>query len=221
MADLHGRLRPARKPDDRGLTLIEMLITMAIFSIAMVMVTTAVIKVQRYASDAQGSASANGELSAALADIDKQVRSGNVLYSPANEVIPSSCTASGTDAGSCMRVFTQANGVERCVQWQLIVDPVNTTRSIVRSRSWSPTWQTDGAYTAWVTKARNLLLTPSLPPFSLAGAVTSSSSRYLQVRFEAVDPRRKGAVVLTSALAGRNTNYGYDAGLCSPVPPST
>lgn len=219
MADPLKRLRPKR--DDKGLTLIEMLITMAIFGVAMAMVTTAVIKVQRYASNTQGSASANGELSAALADIDKQVRSGNVLYSPANETIPATCTASGTDAGTCMRVFTQANGVQRCVQWQLVVDPTKSTRSILRSRSWSPTWQTDGATTGWVTKARNLVRTPSAPPFSLAGAATSSSSRYLQVRFEAVDPRRPAPVVLTSALAGRNTNYGYDAGLCSPIPPST
>ena len=82
-------------------------------------------------------------------------------------------------------------------------------------------WQTDGIYTSWATKARGLLLAPSQPPFTLQGAVTSSSSRYLSVRFEAKDPRRPGAVVLTSALAGRNTNYGFDAGLCSPVPASS
>lgn len=215
------RLRATSRGDESGLTLVELLITMAIFSVAMTMVTTAVIKVQRFASDAQGSAGANGEVTLALADIDKQVRSGNVLYSPANETVPSSCTASGTDAGTCMRVFTQANGFQRCVQWQLIADPANPARAILRSRSWSPSWQTDGNLAGWVTKARNLVRTPSAAPFSLAGAATSSSSRYLQVRFEAVDPRRAGAVVLSSALAGRNTNYGYDAGLCSPIPPST
>jgi prepilin-type N-terminal cleavage/methylation domain-containing protein len=224
MASLVARLRVAPRRDDQGLTLIELLITMAIFSVAMVLVTTAVIKVQRYASDTQGSASANGQLSAALADIDKQVRSGNVLYTPANETIPSSCApfpTGSTNAGTCMRVFTQANGVQRCVQWQLIVDPVNATRSILRSRSWSPTWETDGATTGWVTKARELVRTPSSAPFELQGNAGAASSRYLQVRFEAIDARRKGPAVLTSFLAGRNTNYGYDAGLCSPVPPST
>jgi prepilin-type N-terminal cleavage/methylation domain-containing protein len=221
MRSLRNRISAPREEREGGFTLIEMLITMVIFGLATGLVVKAVGKVERFASDAQGSADANSEVRLALADIDRQVRSGNVLYSPANEVTPTTCTATGTDAGSCMRVYTQANGVQRCVQWQVLPDPAKPTTSLIRSRSWSPTWQTDGSYTSWATKARGLLLTPSVPPFTLQGAVTSSSSRYLTVRFEAKDPRRPGAVVLTSALAGRNTNYGYDAGLCSPVPPSS
>ena len=209
------------RDEQEGFTLIELLITMVVFGLAMTLVTKAVSKVEHFANDAQGSADANGEVRLALDDIDRQVRSGNVLYSPANETSPSTCTASGTDAGTCMRVYTQANGTQRCVQWQVLPDPTSATTSIIRSRSWSPTWQTDGSYTSWVTKARGLQRTPSIAPFTLQGAVTSSSSRYLSVRFEAKDPRRPGSVVLTSALAGRNTNYGYDAGLCSPVPPGS
>jgi prepilin-type N-terminal cleavage/methylation domain-containing protein len=220
LARLRGRIHEGRG-DDSGFTLVELLITMAVFGLAMTVVTKAVGQVEHFANDAQGSASANGEVRLALDDIDRQVRSGNVLYSPANETVPSTCTSTGTDAGTCMRVYTQANGLQRCVQWQVLADPSSSNTSIIRSRSWSPTWQTDGIYSSWVTKARGLLRTPSAAPFTLQGAVTSSSSRYLTVRFEARDPRRPGAVVLTSALAGRNTNYGYDAGLCSPVPPSS
>jgi prepilin-type N-terminal cleavage/methylation domain-containing protein len=220
MRRLRARLGIDREEQESGFTLVELLITMVVFGLAMTMVTKAVGKVERFAGDAQGSADANSEVRLALDDIDRQVRSGNVLYSPANETSPSSCTATGSDAGTCMRVYTQANGVQRCVQWQVLPDPAKPTTSIIRSRSWSTTWQTDGSYTQWATKARGLLLTPSVAPFTLQGAVTSSSSRYLSVRFEAKDPRRPGAVVLTSALAGRNTNYGFDAGLCSPVPPS-
>ncbi|MDP9181277.1 MAG: prepilin-type N-terminal cleavage/methylation domain-containing protein [Actinomycetota bacterium] len=220
MRRLRARLGLAQAAES-GFTLIELLVTMIVFGLAMTMVTKAVSKVEHFAGDAQGSADANGEVRLALDDIDRQVRSGNVLYSPANETTPSSCSASGTDAGTCMRVYTQANGVQRCVQWQVLADPSKPTTSIIRSRSWSPTWQTDGITTEWATKARGLLLTPSTVPFTLQGAVTSSSSRYLSVRFEAKDPRRPGAVVLTSALSGRNTNYGYDAGLCSPVPPTS
>lgn len=206
--------------DEEGFTLIELLICMAVFSVAMIIVTKAVTRVQVYARDAQGSADANSEARQALADIDRQVRSGNVLYSPANETSPSTCTAVGTDAGTCMRVYTQANGLERCVQWQVLSDPAVAGTSIIRSRSWSPTWQTDGNYTAWATKARGLVGTASGPPFKLQGAATSTSSRFLVVQFEARDPRRPGAaVLLTSSLSGRNTNYGYDAGLCSPAPP--
>lgn len=222
MRDRWQRLTHQRTEDDAqaGFTLIELLITMVIFGLAMGLVTSAVTKVQTYARDAQGSADANSELRLALADIDKQVRSGNVLYSPASETSPSTCTASGSDAGTCMRVYTQANGLERCVQWQVLRDASNPTRALLRSRSWSTSWQTDGKYTGWVVKARNLVDAQAVAPFTLLGAATTSSSRYLQVRFEAVDPRRRGSSVITSAVAGRNTNYGYDAGLCSPAPPT-
>jgi prepilin-type N-terminal cleavage/methylation domain-containing protein len=220
MRELRARLGLAEEREG-GFTLIELLITMIVFGLAMTLVTKAVSKVERYANQAQGSADANGEVRLALDDIDRQVRSGNVLYSPANETTPSSCTATGTDAGTCMRVYTQANGMQRCVQWQVLADAAHPGTSLIRSRSWSPTWQTDGSYTTWATKARGLVPTPSVQPFTLQGAVTSSSSRYLSVRFEAKDPRRPGSVVLTSALSGRNTNYGFDAGLCNPVPPSS
>lgn len=221
MRERWERLRRGDQRGEAGFTLVELLITMVIFGLAMGLVANAVTKVETYARDAQGSADANAELRLALADIDKQVRSGNVLYSPANETSPSSCTASGTDSGTCMRVYTQANGTERCVQWQVLTDPANPSVTLLRSRSWATSWQTDGNYTDWVVKARNLVGSPSTAPFSLQGAATSSSSRYLQVRFEAKDPRRAGSAVLTSALAGRNTNYGYDAGLCSPAPPTS
>ena len=220
MLKLRAAIRGRRdQADSSGFTLIELLICMIVFSIAMVIVTKAVNQVQLFVRDAQGSADANSEGRLALADIDRQVRSGNVLYSPANETSPSTCTAIGTDAGTCMRVYTQANGLERCVQWQVLPDGTTGT-NLLRVRSWSPTWQTDGKYTSWTTRARKLVNVTGTPPFKLQGAATASSSRFLVVQFEAKDPRRPGkSVVINSALSGRNTNYGYDAGLCSPAPP--
>ena len=211
-----------RPTGDGGLTLIELLVTMAILSGAMAIVTSAIIGVQRYAGDVQGSSDANSEARQAVAQIDRQVRSGNVLYSPANETEPSSCVPTGTDAGTCMRVYTLANGTERCVQWQVLQDPEDATSDVLRSRSWSPSWQTDLNYTGWTVQARDLVRDESAPPFTLQGAVTASSSRFLVVEFQAKDPRRPGKpVILTSSLAGRNTNYGYDGGLCTPAPPTS
>jgi prepilin-type N-terminal cleavage/methylation domain-containing protein len=219
MLSLLNRTRERR--DDGGFTLTETLVAMIVFAIAIAMVYTALIKVQKYTVNVQGSADANFELRQALAVIDRQVRSGNVLYSPANETSPSTCTAVGTSAGTCMRVYTQANGAQRCVQWQVIANPAKPGTQMLRSRSWSPDWQTDNSYTGWQTDARNLIATPSQAPFTLQGAVNAYSQRYLVVRFEAKDPRRGNApAVITDALAGRNTNYGYDSGLCNPAPPA-
>src|SRR3954451_7047958 len=220
MLSLMTRKRDRR--DDGGFTLTETLVAMIVFAIAIAMVTTALIKVQKYTADVQGSADANFQLRQSIAVIDRQVRSGNVLYSPANETSPSSCTASGTSAGTCMRVYTQANGAQRCVQWQVLADPAHPGTQVLRSRSWSPDWVTDSAYTGWQTVAGNLIGTPSGPPFTLQGAVNAYSQRYLVLRFEAKDPRRGSKpAVITDSLAGRNTNYGYDSGLCSPAPPAS
>lgn len=206
---------------DSGFTIIEMLISMIVFGVAIAMVYTVLLKVQSYTTDVQGSADANFELRQSIAVIDRQVRSGNVLYSPANETTPSTCTPSGTDAGTCMRVYTQANGLERCVQWQVLADPAHAGTQMLRSRSWSPDWQSDGNFTTWTIEARGLMGTPSTAPFTLQGAVNTYSSRYLVVRFEAKDPRRGNApAVITTSLSGRNTNYGYDGGMCNPAPPS-
>ena len=72
------------------------------------------------------------------------------------------------------------------------------------------------------TDARGMIPVPSKPPFTLQGAVNAYSSRFLVVRFEAKDPRRGNVpAVITTSLAGRNTNYGYDSGLCNPAPPAS
>ena len=70
---------------DDGVSLPELLVTMAIFSLVMSIVFTAMISVQRQTAKVENSAAAVSQVRAGLAQIDKQVRSGNVLYSPADE----------------------------------------------------------------------------------------------------------------------------------------
>ncbi len=153
-----------------------------------------------------------------LAQIDRQVRSGNVLYSPAGELGTTGCTATTVppsavpNAGNCMRVYTQANGVQRCVQWQVV-------GGFLRSRSWSPTWQTDGLVSSWQTVAYNVVNASTAPPFALQGSTTSYGARLVDVSLHVQSPNTRGpATRITSSLSGRNTHYGYDPGLCSPVP---
>jgi prepilin-type N-terminal cleavage/methylation domain-containing protein len=210
-----------RLAGDDGVSLPELLVTMAIFSIVMSIVFTAMISVQKQTGQVEATAGAVSQVRLGLAQIDKQIRSGNVLYSPADEPAGvASCTASGT-SGTCMRVYTQTHGTQRCVQWQVIADPDHPGTNMLRSRGWASTWTTDGNVSPWSTVARGLNASPSVMPFTLQGGATAYKSRLLDVRLEAVDTRRPGRfTVITSSLAGRNTNYGYDTGLCSPVPPA-
>ena len=213
---MRERLRLIGRRDD-GFTLIETAVVMVVFGLAIAMVMQSLIRTQRLTNDLSATADSVSEVRQALAQIDRQIRSGNVLYSPANEPTALGCTAIGTNAGSCMRVYTQANGAERCVQWQVLADPAHPGTDLLRSRSWSPAWQIDGLVTDWGTVARGLQPTASAP-FTLQGADTPYSSRLLDVHLEAWDARRQAPTLIESSLSGRNTNYGYDPGQCSPQP---
>ena len=218
MASLRARLHLGR--DDGGLTLVELLVSMAIFSLCMTVVFGAVIVVVRKSSDVQKSADASSQLRLAIAQIDRQVRSGNVLFSPALEATPSSCTTNAANSGTCMRIFTQSNGDEKCVQWQITSDPADPTSKLLRTRSWASDWQLSGNLTPWSTVARGLRLS-STDPFLLQGASTAYKERLLDVRLEAYDSRRKTAIVEQSSMSGRNTSYGYTSSQCDPVPPTS
>ena len=210
--------RRACRRDDDGVTLVELLISMAIFSLIIAMTYSVLITIQRQTKDTTARADTVADARLALQQIDRQVRSGNVLYSPANETGTTGCTATTVapsltaNAGNCMRIYTQANGDQRCVQWQV-------TGGVLRSRSWSPTWTTDGLVTDWGVVAHNTVNTSTEPPFILQGGSTAYGSRLVDIELRVNAPGSKGLPVdVTSSLSGRNTAYGYDPGICSPVP---
>ena len=224
---MRKRLRDVRRHDDEGFSLIELLVSMIVFTIAISMIYAVVNLVQTKTSKVESSAEAVSQLRQGLADIDRQVRSGNVLYAPGNEAVGVDSTIGCTtpladpNSGSCMRIFTQVDGIARCVQWQLLGDSNRPGTAQLRSRFWTPKWQTMplGAVSGWRVVARGLAASPSKAAFTLAGGGVYGA-RLLEVHLEAVDPRRSTPIIITSSLAGRNTNYGYDAGQCTPVPPS-
>lgn len=218
-------------PRDAGMTLTELLVSMVIFTIAIAMVFSAVILTMQWSRDTQQTADANTELRQALAQIDRQVRSGNVLFSPAEE--PSHLAtcytigAASDQAGSCMRIFTQSNGDEKCVQWQIVEDlAAGVGTHLLQTRSWEREWQTSGVVSGWRTVARDLVFDPAGPvdqaPFTLLGTNNANpyGDRSLLVNLQVMDERRDVPISITATLTGRNTSYGYDNGECIPVPPA-
>jgi prepilin-type N-terminal cleavage/methylation domain-containing protein len=191
------------------MTLVEMLISMTIFSIVIAAAYSVLFTVQRQTKDTTSRSDSVSESRLGIAQMDRQIRSGNVLYDPANDV------ALGYPMS--MRVYTQANSDEKCVQWQVI-------GGLLRMRSWSTGWQTDGLVSNWGTVARNVVNSASVPaesPFTLAGAATAYSARVVNVRLLVKDPKAGGRPVdVKTSLTGRNTVYGYDQSVCSPIPPA-
>lgn len=214
-------LRTRTSDDERegGFTLTELLVSMTVFSICMAVALSAVLLALDKSNDVQQSGDAAGQVRLALAQIDRQVRSGNVLFSPSNEPAHvASCTSGASNSGTCMRIFTQSNGPEKCVQWQILPDPAAPSTNVLRTRSWALDWQSTNDYTTWSTVV-NGLATPSSDPFVLEGASSPYKERLLNVSIEAWDARREKPVTITSSLSGRNTTYGYDSNQCTPVPP--
>ncbi|HEY4752552.1 MAG TPA: type II secretion system protein [Candidatus Limnocylindrales bacterium] len=211
-----------RKPldrSDRGFTMVELLVSMMIFSICIVMVTSALILVVRKYNDVQKTADAESTLRLAVAQIDRQVRSGNVLYTPAGETTTGCTGDAATNSGTCMRIYTQANGVQKCVQWQVLDDTAHPGTKLLRSRSWDPAWTTTGDVSAWGVVAHGLKL-DSTNPFRLEGASTPYKERLLDVRLLALDSRTGRTITVQESLSGRNTSYGYSGTDCTPVPPA-
>lgn len=195
---------------------------MTIFTIVITIVMGALITLITVSNGAFNRADAQSEIRVGLADISKQMRSGNVLFSPKDEptaVLSCIKAADGTDRGSCMRIFTQTNGVSRCVQWQVLeVSPGGNGKAILRTRNWDPLWSTSNDVTPWRTVARGLTLDATNPPFELQGAATPYDRRLLDVGLKSYDADRDINVSIASSISGRNTSYGYDTGRCEPVP---
>src|SRR5450830_1404899 len=168
-----ARRRQLRSADDRGHTLVELLVSMTIFGSVIALTMGAVIVLVELSREVTTPADAQSEVRLGLADISKQMRSGNVLFSPKDETTPASCkpATDGSDRGSCMRIYTQTNGTPRCVQWQVLEGtPAGGGHSILRTRSWIPS--APAGVTDWSTVARGLTLDLADPPFELQGAST-------------------------------------------------
>ncbi|MGH8869300.1 MAG: PilW family protein [Actinomycetes bacterium] len=187
------------------MTMVELLVVMAMFSGLLTIVYGVLITIQHQTADTVRRADAVDQARIGLAEIDRQVRSGNVLYDP----------ASTDELPLAMRVYSQANGARRCVQWQVF-------DGHLRMRSWEGS--TSGGYSnvsAWRTVARNLVNTAGTPPFQLEGASSPYGSRLINVRLLVKTPDSGGQPIeVQSSLSGRNTQYGYNPGTCTPIPPA-
>jgi type II secretory pathway pseudopilin PulG len=202
------------------MTLTELLVAMIVFGMAMTMIMGAVVAVLRVTRGAEAASDAAFNTRQALAIIDRQVRSGNVLFSPADEagLLVGLCSDMGSNSGNCMRIFTQSNGEEKCVQWAVVPDPDGDDTYLLQMRSWRADWQTSGAVEDWGVNARGLVLDGA--PFTLdIGPAGIYGERLLRVHLLARNAENGKDVSIDASISGRNTTYGYTGAQCLPVPP--
>lgn len=184
---------------EAGFTLTELMVTMLVLGIALPLVTGALLTLITHTRALQARGAATAQARLAVAEIDRQVRSGNVIYDPATETLPNS-----------VRVFTQADGLRRCMQWQV-------TGGKLRTRTYSPTWQTDSSVSAWQTVATNIVNGAGTPPFRLDYNPTYNS-RLLVVRLLTQASGGGAPVEVTTEVNGRNSTFGGSTSVCATAP---
>ncbi|MBV8984800.1 MAG: type II secretion system protein [Acidimicrobiia bacterium] len=213
--------RPRRRADQAGFTLVETLIASALLGVVLTMCYAFLASMQMEVGRVDSRQQSNDQATLAAHELDREVRSGNVLYDPTQEGSNAGTSPDGSaiPPGFSVRIYTQANGIQRCVQWRVV------DTGVLQKRSWADQWENDPStlVSGWRTVATGIVNPTSQPPFSLdssAGDATKSVSRLVDVDFVANANSTLGASAeVQLSVAGRNTEYfPTNSGLCSDIP---
>jgi prepilin-type N-terminal cleavage/methylation domain-containing protein len=211
-----------------GMTLLELMIAIALLGIVVPILVTTLVSVQTSVGREQDRSLTNDQARLAIEELDKEIRSGNLLYDPKDE----------TPSYMSLRVYTQTNAStrtpgNRCVQWRIV-------NGELQRRDWSITWRTDGVVSPWRVVADHVVnqtVAPAVPAFQLdpdpskgyscvanCGDSAPGNDRYagraLVVTLVVNQNAESGNDVrIQSTITGRNTQYGYPVSVCDDVPP--
>jgi prepilin-type N-terminal cleavage/methylation domain-containing protein len=197
---------------EEGMSLTELLVAMMILGIVAAVFATTLASVQRVVSQTDSRTQNNTQARLALEELDREIRSGNVLYDP----------GSGTDAYYRFKIYTQSNAPTRdpapgyvCRLWRI------TPTYDLQTRFWPPLEPTQA--TDWRTVATgvvNRALSPAVPAFALDPDPNKGGRTVnivLMMNNDLAD-RPNETVKIQSSLTGRNTSYGFPVSVCNSEP---
>jgi prepilin-type N-terminal cleavage/methylation domain-containing protein len=200
-----------RLDDESGFTLPELVVAMAVLAVAMVILLSSLTTIQRAVVNEDLRSQNVNQARLAMQSIDRQLRSGNLLYNPNAE----------TPAGFTLRVYTQAyalqdsassvGGTARCALWT-----IDDSNQLVY-RYWPQ--GRPGEATDWqviATGVVNRVATPQVGAFAL-----DPTGRTVTVRFLVnTEPgfASNATQELKSSITGRNTSFGFPVAVCQDLP---
>jgi prepilin-type N-terminal cleavage/methylation domain-containing protein len=215
-----------RLRDEDGMTLVEVLVAMAIMSIVIVAFTTVLASVQAGVAREDSLSQTLDQARQAIQELDREMRSGNVLYDPALEnaavgVAGRIASCSGCVPGYTLRVYTQSNADTRasggssgyrCVLWKIASQEVMT-------RWWPPGQPSEAS--PWQTVATGIVNRDLSQPAFALDPDPLKGGRTLNVVYAVNSNLANRSTQTTRAqasLTGRNTSYGYPANVCLTTP---
>jgi type II secretory pathway pseudopilin PulG len=213
----HTSLR-RRIAGEAGMTLVELAVSVGILVIALTSFMAVIPSVQNALNRQANRSQSNDQVRLAVEEMDREIRSGNLLYDPKNENDP----AHGVYPYMALRVYTQSNADTRipgnqCVQWRILNDQL-------QRRAWSPSWQVDGIVEDWRVVASSIVnrsVVPVVNAFQL-DPDPAKGSRTLILSIVARASTSAGSntpVQISQSVTGRDTEYGYPSNVCAVIPP--
>jgi prepilin-type N-terminal cleavage/methylation domain-containing protein len=222
-----------RKRDDKGFSLTELIVAMSIFGGLMAITFALLIMVMNQSKDSQARALSLQEMRLGVSQIDRQVRSGNVILDPGQE--PPGVAGPSVGPYYSMRILTQEGGETRCAQWR-VIDEDEDGYGNLEFRSWSPS-NPSGA-DPWGVVAHNTVdvgVNPASdldidandattwPPFWVdVNSSGTTGAQLVRVTLRLRDPGQTTSQEesVTTVITGRNTVFGYSSHSCDAVPPA-
>ncbi|MEX2394129.1 MAG: hypothetical protein WD826_06590 [Actinomycetota bacterium] len=198
-----------RYRDDDGTTLVELGVYVGLLALMAVVIVTVMMSSRDNFEREITRTTSNDEIRLATKSIDREVRSGQVVYDPSQEVYPAADIA----AGQSLRVYSQANvpsrGQALCVQWRI------TSGAELQRREWTTDWSSVSGWRIVATGVRNRA--------DGIAAFTRPQPNMVNVRFRVnADPSgAKGATVdVQQSVSGRNTVFNSIQAVCGPASPA-
>jgi type II secretory pathway pseudopilin PulG len=201
------------------MTLSEMLVSMMIMLIVAAIFGAVMFQVQKGYNRESDRSQDNDNARQAVEELDREIRSGNVLYNPAQENDPTN----GVYPGMSLRIYTQSNANTRpgfrCVQWRI------TSNQELERRAWPTNWRDDPGtlVSGWRIIAQHVVNrtdNPQVTAFALDNSDSAYGSRLVTVTIVVDDKASSGSEVrIQSSVEGRDTTFGYPNSACADVPP--
>jgi prepilin-type N-terminal cleavage/methylation domain-containing protein len=195
-----------RLHDQEGMTLVELVVAMSILSIAMVILLSTLTSIQKASVNEDVRSRTINQVRLAMQTIDRQVRSGNLLYPP-------------NAAGYSLLIYTQAyaaqdqaafGGTSRCAYWT-----INSQNQLMYG-FWQPLTPSPFTTTWQVVSDGIMNRVQSQSAFTLDPTGRTMTVLFLVNSDPTGSPNATQR--LQTSVTGRNTSFGYPLAVCAILP---